>query len=176
MNETPRISDPTNGIFRRIHIIEIPALPENERDVSLKEAFKKEGPGILNWCLEGLDRLNKRGHFNKPDAVIRTTKEYRDHSDVPGLFLTECCERDAALETSDSKYRVQASDLYTAYSGWAKQNGHRPVSSTRLAEDWRRLRLTRKAIGGLHYWYGIRLNEYGETILEQEKAKRERRV
>ena len=66
MNEKPRVADPNNGIFRRVHIINIPPIDDADKDVTLKPRIQLEGPGILNWCLEGWERLTRRGYFVKP--------------------------------------------------------------------------------------------------------------
>lgn len=160
MNDPPRISDPNNGIFRRIAVVKIPAIAKEKRDPDLKERIKTEGPGILNWCLEGLKRLEQRGAFRLPASVTRATADYQNHSDVPGMFLEERTTRNPKpLDVNNPLYREQSSCLYRAYKNWCEDNGHKPVSSTRIAGDWVRLGLEMKAISGCRYWCGVRLNE-----------------
>jgi putative DNA primase/helicase len=161
MNDPPRISDPNNGIFRRVHIVRVPALDDADKDETLKDRIKLEGPGILNWALDGLERLTRRGHFCKPLSVAQSSRQYQAHADVPGVFLSECCERNPApLDFDNPDYREQSSELYRAYTTWAKENGHRPVSSTRIADDWERLGLEKKRITGCTYWCGVRLIDF----------------
>src|SRR5215217_6772459 len=53
MNETPRISDASSGLFRRVKVVEFPELLPLERDPQVKVSIATEGAGILNWALEG---------------------------------------------------------------------------------------------------------------------------
>jgi putative DNA primase/helicase len=152
MNELPRVNNANNGIMRRVKIIEFPPLLDSEKDVDLKELVKTEGAGILNWALQGLERLNARGKFCPPQSVIDATKNYQDKNDIPKLFLDEV---GATVDPIDQQLRTQAQVLYDAYNMWCKNTNHKPMSSTRLAEEWKRLGLERTEINGKRYWVGV---------------------
>jgi phage/plasmid-associated DNA primase len=62
----------------------------------------------------------------------------------------------------DPNARVQAQKLYDAYKFWCEENGHRPQSSTRVAEDWQRLGYERKRISGVSHYHGLRIRLAGE--------------
>jgi len=157
MNELPRVSNPNNGIMRRVKVVKFPPLPEDEKDVDLKECIKTEGTGILNWALIGLERLNARGRFDPPQSVIDATKEYQDKNDIPKLFLEEV---GALIDPLDPHCRTKAQDLYDAYSDWCKRTNHKPMSSTRLAEEWKRLGFERTTINGARYWVGVEYSPF----------------
>ncbi|HWO01730.1 MAG TPA: phage/plasmid primase, P4 family [Blastocatellia bacterium] len=165
MNSKPRVSDPNNGLFRRVKILELPAVDPKKIDSTLKERIKGEGAGILNWSLDGLDRLRSRGCFRIPPSVSDATNEFKDDCDVPGAFLQQYAIWNNAkgrnYDPWDTDFRERAGDLYNRYRQWAIESGHKPVSSTRIAEDWRRLGLVKNEtkIGGYFYWYGLRLSE-----------------
>ena len=61
-----------------------------------------------------------------------TTAHFQETNDVPALFVADSCVR-------DPNARERAGRLYREYKHWCEDNGHRPLSSTRVAEDWRRL-------------------------------------
>jgi putative DNA primase/helicase len=82
MNELPRVKDANDGLFRRVKVVEFPRLAV-ETDPEVKEAIKGEGAGILTWALEGLRRLNERGHFDIPEDVRAATEEFKRTSDIP---------------------------------------------------------------------------------------------
>src|SRR5215210_759036 len=155
MNELPRVADANSGLFRRVKVVKFPALPPDERDPEIKRDIEGEGAGILNWALEGLERLQKRGHFDVPAGVEEATTQFPENNDVPALFVADKCIIDADA-------REKASELYSEYRQWCEDNGHRPQSSTRLADDWQRLGFKRKRIKGSTYYQGVRVRLPGE--------------
>lgn len=160
MNELPRVNNANNGIMRRVKIIEFPTLLDTERNVDLKEIIKCEGAGILNWALQGLDRLRARGRFDPPQSVIDATKNYQDKNDIPKLFLEEV---GALIDLLDPHVRTRAQDLYDAYNNWCKSTNHKPMSSTRLAEEWKRLGFERVTIKGVRYWVGVEYDPFRQA-------------
>jgi P4 family phage/plasmid primase-like protien len=146
MNELPRVGDSSDGLFRRVKVIPFPPLAV-AKDTTVKDAIRREGPGILNWALAGLQRLHQRGRFDIPECVRDATAQYQHTNDVPALFVAECCI------TGDC--RTQSSDLYKAYKDWCISTGHKVQSSTTIAEDWRRLGFERKPINGRVFWQGV---------------------
>jgi putative DNA primase/helicase len=153
MNELPRIPAEAEGLFRRVEIIRFPEIPAADRDPSLKEDIKSEGPGILNWALEGLRRLRDRGGFEVPEKVSNATAEFRENNDIPAFFIEERC-------TTGVDKKVKALDLYTEYKEWCLETGHKHKSSTTIAEDWKRLGFERKRHSGGMYWLGVDLQQY----------------
>ncbi len=152
MNELPRVADANSGLFRRVKVVTFPELPEDQRDPQIKRHIEQEGAGILNWALEGLQRLKERGHFEVPAGVADATKQFREHNDVPALFVEDRCIKEPDAE-------VQAAKLYREYRYWCEENGHRPQSSTRLADDWRRLGFERKRTMIGTIYQGLRVDD-----------------
>ena len=150
MNELPRVADANSGLFRRVKVVAFPALGEDERDPKIKHAIETEGAGILNWALEGLRRLKKRGHFEVPAGVEDATKQFRENNDVPALFIEDRC-------VQGTNFEVAAAKLYREYKYWCEENGHRPQSSTRVATDWQRLGFERKRIMSGTVYQGLRV-------------------
>jgi P4 family phage/plasmid primase-like protien len=155
MNELPRVADANSGLFRRVKVVAFPELPENQRDPEVKRLIEAEGAGILNWALKGLDRLNRRGHFEIPEGVQDATKQFRERNDVPALFVEDRCTR-------GDDFEVQAARLYREYKYWCDENGHRPQSSTRVADDWRRLGFERRRTKSGTVYRGLRVKEASE--------------
>jgi P4 family phage/plasmid primase-like protien len=150
MNELPRVADANSGLFRRVKVVTLPPLAENERDPKIKRHIETEGAGILNWALEGLRRLKERGHFEVPAGVEDATKQFRENNDVPALFIEDRCVRDTDSEAT-------AARLYREYKYWCEENGHRPQSSTRVAADWQRLGFERKRTMSGTVYQGLRV-------------------
>jgi P4 family phage/plasmid primase-like protien len=155
MNELPRVPDAASGLFRRVKVVRFPALATERRDPDLKELIGMEGSGILNWALAGLERLRARGRFEPPEGVTCATAEFVEKNDLAGLFVHEACQVGA-------ERKVRAGLLYQAYKDWCARNGHRPLSSTSLAQEWNRMGFEKNILNGRNFWQGLELNEPGE--------------
>jgi len=155
MNELPRVSDPNSGLFRRVKVVEFPAIPEAKQNPQLKDLIRLEGAGILNWALVGLDRLRQRGRFDIPKKILDATASFRDTNDIPARFVDECCY--TGTDEAGEPYRAQSSQLYTAYNVWCKDTGHKPQSSTSIATDWKRLGFEKRRPGGVNHWFFVGL-------------------
>ncbi len=154
MNNLPRITSSNDGIMRRVKVIKFPKLDAMQRDPDLKERIKLEGAGILNWALEGLDRLRTRGKFIIPQTVIDATEDFKEHNDIIKQFLDDA---NATIDHYDPAVRTQSQFLYDRYKDWCIRNSHKPLSSTRMADEWRRFGLDRVKIQGVAYWQGVEL-------------------
>ena len=152
MNNLPKVTKANDGIFRRIKIVEFEAIPKEKQEPAIKEEIKNEGPGILNWALDGLDRLRENNGFTIPDTVLERTEEYQETADTPKAFLDEICEY-------GDGYEVKSSILYAAYKNWAERNSHGVQASNNIVEDWRRLGLKRKKKMDGNYWEGVKIKD-----------------
>lgn len=158
MNTLPGLYDANNGLFRRVKIMDIPSLPNGKRDPDVMERVRIEGPGILNWAVEGLARLNNRRHFAYPTAIQDATQRFRKENDLAGMFLEERCERPKAEHFDPKEYKVYAAQLTEAFNEWSQTHGHGHRSTKSLAPEWERLGLMKGAreTKGIPY-YGIKL-------------------
>ena len=152
MNDLPRVKDAGSGLFRRVKVVPFPRLqvPPNP---AVKEAIKEEGPGILVWGLAGLRRLRARGYFEIPEAVREATDEFRKTSDVPAMFVEDAC-----IVSDVERCETRAKVLYDWYKTWCLDNGHKPMSSTAGAKEWRRLGFGKRVLGGRAFYTGIEVD------------------
>ncbi len=152
MNELPRVKDNNNGLFRRVKVVPFPKL-RVKKDRELKEKIKEEGAGILVWALEGLKRLHERGYFEIPKCVREATEQFRQTSDVPGIFVEEACI------TSDAEgCEEQAMELYKAYKHWCRTHGHSPMGYVSAAAEWRRLGFGERSLHGRKFYTGVKVD------------------
>ena len=63
-----------------------------------------------------------------PHAVQQAVDEYKKEMDVVSRFLDECTEKAFAKS-------VKASELYTVYVNWCKQNGEWQMPNTKFAKE-----------------------------------------
>jgi len=160
MNNLPRVNDANNGIMRRVKVIKFPPLTDAQRDPNLKEQIKLEGAGILNWALEGLARLRTRKRFLIPQSVEDATKEFKERNDIPSIFLDEIGAR---IDPLDPHCRTQSQFLYDQYADWCRRNNHKPMSSTKMAEEWKRLGFERERTGVGTYWVGVEISSFSSA-------------
>jgi len=64
-NHKPVLTNVDDAAKRRFNMIPFTCKPPRP-DHQLEEKLKAEWPGILNWAIEGWERLVKRGSFRQP--------------------------------------------------------------------------------------------------------------
>lgn len=122
-NTKPTITGTDNGIWRRLLLLDWSVtIPKDRRDKHLKEKLMAEGPGILNWLLDGW-RLWRDNGLSPPESVAAATSAWREESDRMGAFIEACCQMGPS-------FRVGASTLYKTYSKWCTQNAVDATSQT----------------------------------------------
>lgn len=115
-NNKPRIRGQELAIWRRIKLIPFTVtIPEDEQDKHLVGKLIAEGPGILNWALEGCREWQDEG-LKEPSDVKTATADYKSESDPLNEFLEDCCTINA--DSKDTSAR-----LYEAYAAWALREG-----------------------------------------------------
>src|SRR5207249_5745980 len=110
-NELPRLGDMSGALAARFIIVQFRRSFLGEEDPGLTDALLTELPGILNWALDGLDRLTERGRFVQPESSKETMQELEDLASPMKAFLRDCCELDPTGEVA-----IEA--LYRAYERW----------------------------------------------------------
>jgi len=153
MNELPRIPSGAEGLFRRVEVVKFPEIPPECRDPKVKEGIKTEGAGVLNWALEGLQRLRGRGRFAVPQKISDATENFKQHNDIPRQFVEERCD-------TGEGHKEKSQDLYEAYRDWCEKTGHSPKNKTNIAQDWERLGFIHKRRSEGVYWLGVEIKEH----------------
>jgi putative DNA primase/helicase len=127
-NHLPQINGTDEGIWRRIKLIpfrvDLRKVTEPIPDYH-KLLVGEEGPGILNWLLDGFKDWRANG-FIEPKSVIDETKSYRGSSDELGRFIADCCEVSPELVASSS-------ELFEAYRNWGGQQSQTRFSTSMQA-------------------------------------------
>ncbi|HUX30537.1 MAG TPA: phage/plasmid primase, P4 family [Thiobacillus sp.] len=124
-NHKPEITDNSFGMWRRVCLVPFDVtVAEADRDPHLLDKLKAEGPGILNWALEGLRQWQSRG-LAVPSKIEAATAAYRDEQDLVGEWITDHC-------TTGPGQTVAKAMAYRAYRSWALSNGHHPFAQGRL--------------------------------------------
>jgi P4 family phage/plasmid primase-like protien len=164
MNERPTNRDSSGAIYRRlIQILFRNPVPADKRDRHLIAKLQEELPGIFNWAMQGLRRLNERDTFTHSSQAAQALDEYKLENDIERQFVedTEWCILGADQETNST-------DLYLAYKAWTDRYTHFTKSGTKVAKEWERLGFTKYKNGSVYY-RGIGLTRQAKYIVRSMK-------
>ena len=92
--------------------------------------MRAELPGILNWALDGLARLDERGEFTRPAGAEDAYRALVDLASPVQAFIRDRCIIAPDLE-------VSVGDFYKAWKAWAEDNGHVKKTKQTLGRDLR---------------------------------------
>jgi putative DNA primase/helicase len=130
-NELPKLGDASTAIVGRIVLLLSSRSWLGREDFELEPALQAELPGILNFALEGLQRLcDHDSRFTHVAAADEAIIQMRDLASPVAAFVREKCELGA-----DKQVNVDV--LYTAYKQWAEDNGHVKMSKSLFGRDLR---------------------------------------
>lgn len=184
-NHKPNIASMDFGIWRRLLIIPFEVNftdPEHigQRDPHLEQYFKDhEGPGILNWMMEGYHMWREEGMGAESEATLPKKlydikKNFKQEMDTIGLFLQEVTTNylDNPDEITDEEvdlYRVKSAELYRAYKNWASENGQSPKGSKTFSQAILQRGFDKTRVGTGNGFKGIKIKTPSE-ILAAEKS------
>lgn len=123
-NEAPSLRDASGAMPNRFVPLRLAVSFLGREDTTLRDRLAPELAGILNWGLDGLDRLRRRGAFTLSAASSQLLADVAEAASPVAQFLTECCR------VGDPALAVPRDTLWAAWSGWAVANGHHPGSKS----------------------------------------------
>lgn len=127
-NELPRFGDSSGAITGRFIVLGTSMSFLGREDTSLSDALLTELPGVLNWSLDGLDRLEARGRFIMPTSSNDAIADLTELVSPISAFIDECCQLCG---------EISRDQLYAQWVAWAGSNGHRVTSSGTFGKDLR---------------------------------------
>jgi putative DNA primase/helicase len=137
-NSLLRFHDNSGALAGRFLIWQMTRTFEGQKDTALTDKLLAELPGILNWALDGLDRLRGRGwEFNQHASGEGLAGALRDLASLIRSFVKDRC---ALLPTAE----CTVDDLYSAYRGWCASQGLFAGGKEAFSRD------IRAAFPGLH--------------------------
>jgi len=117
-NDAPAVRADDDALWRRLHRVPFTHEFKNP-DPTIKATLTDPavaGEAILQWAVQGCLEWQEAGGIEVPEAVRRSTAEYREEVDILGEFLTD---KSVGGET----YEESSSRLYHAYLEWAREQG-----------------------------------------------------
>jgi putative DNA primase/helicase len=116
-NDSPKFSDASGAMASRMIHIRFRVSFLGRENFNLTAELLEELPGIMNWALEGLDRLNAQGRFTEPESGQDIADEVEENSAPIRGFVRDCAELDPEAE-------VTIDELYRAYDAWYRAEGY----------------------------------------------------
>ena len=126
-NEPPALPDASGAVVGRLVVIYLPVSFLGREDTGLIGRLREELPGILNWSLDGLDRLTKAGRFTEVTSSSGLVAEMHESASPIRAFLDERCA------VGVKKFADKA-QTYFAWREWCLTNGHEPGSKESLTK------------------------------------------
>jgi P4 family phage/plasmid primase-like protien len=132
MNNLPRFTDRSSGLWRRMILIPFDhKIPADKIVPGMDKAdwWVRSGelPGILNWAIEGLKRLNSEG-FTASPKVSSLLENYRNENNPARAFLLRNYRE-------DPQGKVVTRDLYDAYKTECSRSGHHPLHEQNFGRE-----------------------------------------
>lgn len=124
-NKFPYFKDTTSGNYEKLFFIPFDRfLKKKNRDPMYAEKFLfPEASGIINWALDGLNRLVERGMLPEIEAINQKLDEYRTESDTVFDWVSRHMTFDADHEQS-----FMVKHFYSHYRGFCEQHHRTPTS------------------------------------------------
>ena len=130
-NELPRLGDASTAVVGRIVLLPLTRSWLGKEDHGLEQRLHAELPAILNWALDGLERLVENGgRFTRLPSAEEAIIAMRDLASPVAAFVREECEIKPDAE-------VEADKLYTEYKTWCDANEHPKASKQLFGRDLR---------------------------------------
>lgn len=134
-NETPHFLDASGAILDRFISVELIAKHRREgtEDTSLGWRILEELPGVFNWALKGLDRLESQGRFTTPNTMHTIRSEMEETAQVHVAFL-----RENYIITENEDDEILLSEVHAHYQQWCETVGNKPMSQNKFYQAIKR--------------------------------------
>lgn len=167
VNNLPDSMDVTSGYFRKLMVIPFKrTFKPEERNVNLTNELIYELPGILNWALIGLKRLQKNNYEFSPCEVIKKAHDtyYLEQNPVKEYYLEHI--------RLNPTCRTKQADFHNIYLRWLDMQGIDDKGTRSKQAFWRYFKIVlenadvsivRKKIKGILYFEGLEIVDIEAT-------------
>jgi P4 family phage/plasmid primase-like protien len=123
-NHLPKTTDNSHGFARRVNVVPFNAqfTRNNTQDSDRKAKIlnnPEEIAGILNFMLEGLQRLRTRGRFDIPQSCKVASEDWLSQTNNTSKFVNDCVDLTGNTEDSIGDLGSLHSMIY---AGWCSDN------------------------------------------------------
>ncbi|GAA2901933.1 DNA primase family protein [Streptomyces mexicanus] len=127
-NELPNFGDSSGVIARRFIVLQMTTSWLGKEDTDLTDKLAAELPGILNWALLGLARLERNGRITQPGSSLDAITTMQDTASPTSAFVRDRCDVGPLCS-------VQVDVLWEIWKDWAEDQGVRPGTKAMLGRN-----------------------------------------
>ena len=127
-NYKSKVKGIDKGIWRRINLVPLYRDFTAVLNKDLREELIEELPQIAGWLVKGFKLYLEEGLDNKPQKVLKETKEYKEESDIVQTWINENCEIEKGAWT-------RASELFEDFVLWCKKNQENILTQTAFGRN-----------------------------------------
>jgi P4 family phage/plasmid primase-like protien len=114
MNNYPVVKDDSDAVYNRALVLPMTRQwSEAEAQPIARTVVASELSGVLNWALEGWGRLQKRGMYDPPKAMIAAVRDFKGQNNAFQDFLDLCV-------TVNPDRMVMREDFRVCFNQWLK--------------------------------------------------------
>ncbi len=122
-NVIPNIYDSSRAFAGRLLPLVFSESFFGREDAGLDNRLYGELAGILNWAIQGFERLNRDGRFTVPSTSLDMVEQIDRATSPISAFVDDCCIVITGAE-------VTKTHLYQRYIDWCYANGYRNPKTT----------------------------------------------
>ena len=130
-NQPPARKKEDSGFWNRWLTVVFPeTIPRNEQDPRLSEKLtsEEELAGVLNWAVEGYQRLERQGQFTNDPHPEENRRLWEQYGNSVEQFVSQHLEREP------SEF-VRKDEAYDAYKKFAKAEGMEVVTKHKFTSE-----------------------------------------
>ena len=127
-NELPRLTDASGALAGRMILFQMTRSFYGREDLGLTDRLLKELPGVLNWAIDGLARLNARGYFVQPASGREAIEDLEDLASPVGSFVRERC-------MVGKEHTVERGKLFADWVSWCIEQGRHSGNQQMFGKD-----------------------------------------
>lgn len=148
-NETPALRESSGALIGRMIVLQLRRSFFGREDRYLKNALRKELPGILNWAIAGWGMLAERGRFTQPDSALELLSHAAELAAPVKTFVNDCCQLRPECWTDSGA-------LFEEWKKWGTRRGRKPGVMEKFGRDlaaaFPELKRKQRRCGGKQKW------------------------
>ena len=194
VNRMPYSKDNTYAITRRLIILPFdktyvesnPNANQGQIDLTLEGRIMGELSGILNYALEGLQRLKANNYvFTRAQKSVGVLEEYKIEINPFLDFVNTCIEPADSNSKKQDDREIEIGTLLCGFKEWCYYCNHKKLQETSLKRLLKEVRITLKSLNmpfserkssGNQYFTGIRFTkELRSSLVSADALERNKR-
>ncbi|MYF53885.1 MAG: hypothetical protein F4039_07305 [Gammaproteobacteria bacterium] len=119
-----------DGLTRKLKLLQLRTIPEDQRDVDMKTKLEAEAPAILNTLIEyaGTWYAGRDLRLTVPKSMVLATEKYVIEQDSVAQFIK------AKVKECRSNH-VLAKNVFEAYQSFCEEEGLRPLGRNKFHKE-----------------------------------------